>query len=196
MDFIGEYGVSEKVCDGLINFFNTSDYAAKNKYRGFVGEDTNNVQPLLRSSTDVNLTPDLYQEYPEIQNYMKQLGDCIDQYKLDYPACNDHLDPWNILEGPKIQYYKPGEAYFAAHSERDSADYPYVYRHLVYMTYLNTVTDKGGTEFIHQKKITNAVKGKTIIWPADWTYQHRGVMSPTQEKYIITGWLSFIPKHE
>jgi len=34
-------------------------------------------------------------------------------------------------------------------------------------------------------------KGLTLIWPADWTHHHRGVVSPTQEKYIITGWFSF-----
>ena len=28
----------------------------------------------------------------------------------------------------------------------------------------------------------------TLIWPADWTFTHRGVPSPTQEKIITTGW--------
>lgn len=60
------------------------------------------------------------------------------------------------------------------------------------MTYLNTVTDEGGTEFLNQELKISAEKGKTVIWPADWTHTHRGVASPTQEKYIITGWLSFI----
>jgi hypothetical protein len=31
-------------------------------------------------------------------------------------------------------------------------------------------------------------KGLTLIWPADWTFTHRGVPSPTQEKIITTGW--------
>ena len=60
---------------------------------------------------------------------------------------------------------------------------------LVYMLYLNTVTDGGGTEFIHQKIITNAEKGKLVIWPADFTHLHRGIVSPTEIKYIATGWL-------
>jgi hypothetical protein len=60
------------------------------------------------------------------------------------------------------------------------------------MTYLNTVTDQGGTEFLHQNLTVNAEQGKTLIWPADWTYTHRGVISPTQEKYIITGWFNYI----
>jgi len=31
--------------------------------------------------------------------------------------------------------------------------------------------------------------GKVIIFPADWTFTHRGIVSKTQTKYIITGWL-------
>jgi hypothetical protein len=62
------------------------------------------------------------------------------------------------------------------------------------MTYLNDVEDGGGTEFLNQKLVVHAKKGKTLIWPADWTHTHRGVVSPTQEKYIITGWLNYMDK--
>jgi hypothetical protein len=68
---------------------------------------------------------------------------------------------------------------------------PAAARHLVFMTYLNDVTDAGGTEFLYQGITVQPRKGLTLIWPADWTHHHRGVVSPTQEKYIITGWFSF-----
>ena len=58
------------------------------------------------------------------------------------------------------------------------------------MTYLNDVP-KGGTEFYHQKIKTKAEKGLTVIWPSDWTHTHRGIISNTHEKYIVTGWLSY-----
>jgi hypothetical protein len=54
--------------------------------------------------------------------------------------------------------------------------------------FLNDVTDQGETEFFHQKIKIKPQKGLTVIWPADWTYTHRGIASPTQDKYIITGW--------
>ena len=60
------------------------------------------------------------------------------------------------------------------------------------MTYLNDVTDGGETEFYHQQLKIKAERGKTLIWPVDWTYTHRGVVSNTQEKYIITGWYDFL----
>jgi hypothetical protein len=60
------------------------------------------------------------------------------------------------------------------------------------MTYLNTVEEGGGTEFYHQKLTVSAEEGVTVIWPADWTFTHRGVVAPREEKIIVTGWLSFI----
>ena len=56
--------------------------------------------------------------------------------------------------------------------------------------YLNDVPN-GGTEFFHQKYICEAKKGKILIFPANFAYSHRGQISMTHEKYILTGWLGF-----
>ena len=37
----------------------------------------------------------------------------------------------------------------------------------------------------------NAVKGLTIIWPADFAWTHKGIVSPDQEKWIATGWFKY-----
>ena len=60
------------------------------------------------------------------------------------------------------------------------------------MTYLNDVTDGGETEFKYQKLKVKPVKGKMVMWPTDFTHTHRGITSPTQEKYIATGWDNFM----
>ena len=62
-------------------------------------------------------------------------------------------------------------------------------RAMVYMTYLNDVTEGGGTMFYHQNVTTKAVKGKTLIFPAAYTHLHKGEISQTQHKYILTGWI-------
>jgi hypothetical protein len=59
------------------------------------------------------------------------------------------------------------------------------------MTYLNTV-ENGGTEFMYQKLKTPAKKGLTLIWPTDFTHTHRGVINKDKEKYVATGWCSYI----
>jgi len=29
------------------------------------------------------------------------------------------------------------------------------------------------------------------MWPSDFTHTHRGIISKTKEKYILTGWLGY-----
>ena len=88
---------------------------------------------------------------------------------------------WNI------QYYKPGGGFYKWHSEKSSPEKDDI--SLVFMTYLNDVP-KGGTEFLYQKVELEAKKGLSVIWPAEFTHVHKGVISMTHEKYIATGWLS------
>ena len=42
-----------------------------------------------------------------------------------------------------------------------------------------------------QEKLRNDAmkRGVTLIWPAPWTHTHRGQISLTHEKTIVTGWL-------
>ena len=54
------------------------------------------------------------------------------------------------------------------------------------------VEDQGETEFHFQKVKIKPKKGLSLIWPADFTYTHRGIPSPTQEKYIATGWFNMV----
>jgi hypothetical protein len=90
------------------------------------------------------------------------------------------------------RYYPPSGGYKTYHTERTGRGEPEGSRHLVFMTYLNDVDDGGGTEFYHQGPlVVQPKKGLTLIWPADWTFTHRGVPSPTQEKAIVTGWFNF-----
>ena len=78
------------------------------------------------------------------------------------------------------------------HFER--SNYANTTRMLVWMTYLNDVTDGGGTHFVYQKHTFEAKRGRTLIWPSDFTHTHAGVVSPSQHKYIITGWLNYVPQ--
>ena len=59
------------------------------------------------------------------------------------------------------------------------------------MFYLNTVEEGGGTEFKYFDHIEKGEKAKLVIWPSDFTHTHRGIPSPTEEKYIFTGWYAF-----
>jgi hypothetical protein len=170
-----------ELCDKLIEYHKVSPY----KQRGITSKEQGD-----KISTDIEINSSQY-EHPTVLEYLKELQEILEKYIKKYPKSN-YYAPFQIQETINIQHYKPNEGYLTWHTERVSAAAPYVNRHLVFMTYLNDVDNGGGTEFYHQKLITKARKGKTLIWPADWTHTHRGIVSPTEEKYIITGWFNFI----
>lgn len=180
-EFIHEQFLEDiDICDLIIEYHNTNEY----KGPGLVFGD--NIRPEEKDSIDCQLR----QEHFLFPVYLKNLQDVVKSYIEKYPMC-DFYAPWGITEVVNVQYYKPTAGYHAWHTERCNHIPPSSTRHLVFMTYLNDVTDGGETEFYHQKIKIKPEKGKTVIWPADWTYTHRGIASPTQEKYIVTGWFNF-----
>ena len=181
--FLEVYEISSNVCDSLVELWKTSDKKSP-------GTTIDGVMLDIKDSIDVILNRDT----SKLNEYNILLQQCIDRYIEKYSYCN-YYAPFRIIEGVNIQYYAPGGGYKAWHTERISDTYPVSSRHLVFMTYLNTIDEEGyegGTEWFYQEKKIKAVKGKTVIWPADWTFTHRGIVSPVSEKYIITGWFSFL----
>ena len=184
--FIGAWYVPDlKVCDELIAFFKQ----ANGKEPGQIGHDRQ-VNPDIKDSLDLIVTPEEF-SHPAMRKYIINLSEVAKRYMEKYEAARI-VNPWGLTENINLQYYKPGAGYKQWHTERIGKLIPSVNRHLVFMTYLNDVFDEGGTEFFYQKIRTQPRKGLTLIWPVDWTHLHRGIVSPTEEKYIITGWFDFL----
>ncbi len=182
--FIGAWYLPENdVCDELIAYFHDS----ADRVTGEVGDGR--VDTDAKDSTDLRITGDRFTD-PPVFRYLNNLMAVCRQY-VDKFRASAALDGWGIGENISIQHYEPGGGYKVWHCERWGKDMPVAARHLVFMTYLCDVSDAGGTEFLYQGLTVQPKKGLTLIWPADWTHVHRGVVSPTEEKYIVTGWFSF-----
>jgi len=184
-DFIAGEFISHNVCDSLI------EYHAKSirQKPGMVYNDTDQnlvVNKEVKDSIDVEFLNTTY----HYKNYTQELSYVIQNYIDIFNFCNKSA-PWGLLENPTIQKYRPNGGFFKWHCERSSGCQPSASRHLVFMTFLNTVLEDGETEFYYQKIKIKPEKGLTLLWPADWTYTHRGIPS-IEEKFIITGWLSFL----
>ena len=165
------------ICDMLIDY-HTNDIEHKTK-GATSGRGGGKV------STDVTVS--VGNQNPIMQKYLSEVMSALEEYANSYkfpPGFQVGLkESWNI------QHYAPNEGFFDWHCER--ACYQSHQRALVFMTYLNDVNDGGETEWYYQKLKVKAEKGKTVIWPTDFTHLHRGVTSPTEHKYIATGWFNF-----
>ena len=178
--------MSEDICDSLIDYFEyNKDYIKKGTCGGEFSDAT--VDKNFKDSLDLSIGANNNDNI--IGEYRKELQKVLLKYLEKYPAGNQ-VAPFNIAEDYNIQKYPIGGGFKEWHVENGGQKYV-LYRHLVFMTYLNNVDD-GGTEFKHQNIITPAKKGLTLIWPAGWTHVHRGQVSNKKEKYIITGWYAFI----
>jgi len=181
---MGWYPEDTSFCDELLHY-----YQREQTIKGSGTMGGGKVMSNIKDSIDATLHPEMLSEF----KYRKILKKCSDLYNEKYPysACVGY----SVKQGFNIQYYPINGGYKTWHSERNSADNPDVSRHLVWMTYLNDVND-GGTEFYYQGLTIKAEKGLTLIWPADWTFTHKGQISNTKEKYIITGWFNLLKEHE
>jgi prolyl 4-hydroxylase len=178
--FIGSYQIDVKVCERLIDFFES------NPIRQTKGEIDGGVDKSAKDSTDLMMMPGegMFDEY------MTEVWRVMENYTNEYGYAG-YYGPWT--SGPvNIQRYFPCQGFRVWHTERTGAVEPMGSRHLVFMTYLNDVVNGGGTEFFYQRKIYKPSKGLTLIWPSDWTFTHRGLVSKTETKYITTGWMNYV----
>jgi hypothetical protein len=186
--FIKGFFIDKKICQGLIKYFEKNKKLQK---KGLVqGNSPKYKISDIKVSTDISIPSEDYNKIV-IDNYFIGLNRCIEEYKKIFTFCSANTFQWRITENVNIQKYNPKEGFFKWHNERIGMSDLNNKRHLVFMTYLNSL-ENGGTEFFHQKIKLKAEQGLTVIWPADWTYTHRGIISSNETKYIATGWYNFI----
>ena len=177
--------LSTEECRYIINYMNTSDLMKP----GFVkGPEGPCVDKRYKDSTEMGM--DIRDKNPINDIIGISLHHQIEKYKELHPQLAE-LERWGVRETYNLQKYKPNQGYFGLHCENEGPNFG-ITRVLVWMFYLNTVTDDGGTYFDNYDLTMNAVEGRCVIWPAYWTHMHRGIVSKTESKYIVTGWFNFI----
>ena len=176
--FIHKEKISNEPVKEVINYFK------KNKKFLFEGKiGAGRIDPSIKKSKDIGIAPNELDK--KLPKYVRDLKKVIQNYIFKYTEIEGFN--LNIFETINIQYYKALEGFYKPHCEKASlSSSPRV---LVFMTYL-TDNPEGGTYFKYQDWICPATKGDTLIWPADWTFIHNGIVDFNNDKMIITGWLS------
>jgi len=186
-DFIHSWTMPEEICDNIVNFYNTHpDEWVKGAYTN--SENIMGDSKDIKDSNDLIISP--RNNDKPFYDYKVALQKCLDEYIQMFPMINN-LCSFGICEAYNIQHYPKGGGFKVEHFERDGSLTGTLKRCLVFLTYLNDV-ENGGTIFKYQNRTIKAQKGKTILFPPDWTHTHVGQISQTQEKMIVTGWYSFM----
>jgi len=172
--------LSEKFCDHLIDKFEQSN----EKVQGVVGHG---LDMDIKQSMDLKISHyDIWREEDNIlceilrknvKEYLKFIPKEAKPF-MGYRKTSD--------TGYQIQKTVPG-GFYTWHDDFHNSE-NLGGRILTYIWYLNTIKNDGYTEFVNGRKIQPET-GKMLIFPATWTYAHRGYPPKNQTKYICTGWI-------
>ena len=184
-NFIGAYNIeNDSLCEKIVSFFEENKDLQS---QGAVGDG---IDEKIKKSTDITIYPNNLKEekFFLFKDYLNSLNKCYQDYRETYPFLKKFITKVD-LGYFNIQKYLPGGHFAELHSERTSLQN--LHRLFAWMTYLNDVDDGGTTDFDYFDIKVKPEKGKTLIWPAEWTHAHTGSILKSGKKYIITGWMHF-----
>jgi len=183
--FIGAWFLDDlALTEGMIDFFE------KHQAMQHPGVTAAGVNAAIKKSTDITIKPRDLREPGNavLAAYFEELYACYVDYARQWPFLGAMLKEVDIGDF-NIQRYEIGEHFEALHSERTSMEG--LHRVLVWMTYLNDMPEGGQTRYEHYDLEIQPERGKTLIWPAEWTHAHAGKAVISGTKYIVTGWMHF-----
>ena len=189
--------IDKIVCKEIINKFESQI----NKYYGVtVSGKVSNTKNSIDYTLPENIEdPDFKSWLPyrkmlssiieyEIQNYINSLDKYNDD-KFFTNRCSDGLTFKTFL----IHKFIKKTGYFNCHSDDAISVSDKESRIFVYIFYLNDIDKGGETEFYNGIK-TKSKTRRLMIFPASFTYPHKGIMPISDDKYILTGWV-YTPLH-
>lgn len=180
---VEDNALPERLCDEIVSLFDRS----QSKLEGRVIDERGGhvVNRKAKMSMDLDLSGEV------------GLESGIDQelYRLVGRAFNTYVDMFGVLKafsvydtGYFLTRYSKGEGFYDWHI--DAGNDATINRLFSCLIYLNTVNDGGQTEFFYQKTNVKPMKGRLILFPASWTHLHKGSVPVSEDKYIMTTFLT------
>lgn len=197
--YINHNSISKELCKKIRDMFDVDE----NKYEGITSGGLNKI---IKDTKDLVIpnTPNKtgFDKWSKIQKFLeKELAKNTKEYVkiLDDLVVKNHEKEntnveyrtfGNVLSNDSfmIQRYTKQKGRYIYHNDFRSDWSEKKYRVITYLWYLNTVEEGGETEFWGTHTIKPET-GKLLLFPASWTFPHRGKVPISHDKYIITGWL-------
>jgi hypothetical protein len=191
MEFVLEIpnNLSSDVCKELIKRFE----ADPEKYPGLVA--SGRAEPAIKRSVDLRITDKTrFKDLDEVLYERLKVG--LVKYGEHISERLKHVENMNFLTrnilndtidtGYQIQRIKKGDFYIWHSDYSPNSD-----RIIAFIWYLNTIEDGiGGTTDFYFDKSIKPEEGKLLMFPATWSYIHRGAkIESDTTKYIATGFI-------
>jgi len=193
-----ESSLQEKINDPFIfemdnnlpdEFCDTTIYRFEKDKRLHEGATGGGVQKSVKLTHDLFISN--YRDWLDVDAILfKQLNIGLQKYlKILFNKFNYCWFDSSIKDfGYQVQRYEKNVGFYKWHHDF-RVNNSSMYRVITFIWYLNDVIEGGETFFLSGKIIPK--KGKLVLFPATWTYLHKGNMPISSDKYIITGWFSF-----
>ena len=175
--------ISKDLCKGFMDFFDA------NPQYHIQGKSGDGVYHDQLKDTEISLNFN-YNYIDVVKELIPYINNITREYKEINPLLNE-LASWKLDDFFQMSKYEPGEVYNGIHCEHGPMNIGQSNRVIAWMIYLNDVHDGGGTHFPQYEYTTKARTGSIALWPAGWTHMHRGQVSNTEKKYILTGWYNY-----
>lgn len=176
-DFVAVYEnvLSGELCDQLVERFE----AASDRHVSRTMRD-------IRAFTELNID-----ELPDWRDTLETLEqtarECYARYRAEHPGM---FPPAHEFESFRVKRYRPGHGeVFARHV--DGYDAVTALRFLVLFWYLNDVNEGGETWFPELRMRVRPRRGRVLMFPPFWMYEHAGLKPVSNNKYIIGSYLTF-----
>jgi Rps23 Pro-64 3,4-dihydroxylase Tpa1-like proline 4-hydroxylase len=181
-------GLSPEICDEILQKFEAEPY---NHYKGVTA---GGLTEKTKKTIEINVTRTKgWEKYDSI--LQKSLNDALNKYSIDCVEKGLNMYIFNRLcgktkiidTGYQIQKYIKQDGHYMWHHDASVEHKTKRHRIITYLWYLNDVEEGGETFFYHCK--VKPQKGKLVMFPATWNYNHCGNTPTSNDKYIITGWV-------
>lgn len=187
--YIKQRSISQELCKDIIELFENE---GDNRYRGYT---LGGVHEEIKKSLDFfieknNKTSKWHKIARLLQKELhKNVFLYMEKLKAEFSKEYEYYLNTGLFEfGYQMQKYDKNDGKYVFHHDFTNDHEKKIHRVVTFLWYINTVEDGGETEFDFGLKIKPEV-GKLILFPASWTFPHRGNMPISGDKYIITGWL-------
>ena len=193
--FVKDRAFTDEFCDQLVDHFNLFDEHELT----VEGHSGRGLDYETKRTKDLNMLqiPDLDSKYTNI--ITKKFNDILINdyltklpYQDNFPGTHLFFDS-TFYECLNLQKYEKGVGHYNAwHIE--TGNFQMSRRMFAFILYLTDVEEGGETELLYSGFKIQPKKGRLLIFPSTFPYVHKGHMPISNDKYILTTWLSFVPK--